>query len=198
MTINVINGGEQAFRAMVYRQPDNNLMQYLNNSMSEAAAVVGNASASFINGVKDVYERFNGSNVLNAAKAMLMTAGSHVNQDVIYYIPKNNIQDANLMMQSYIMCHPGVQRVYSKNMCHGYAETYYDMEPNTYGKDRYDYQRVMDGMMFIEDGETNLIAYSNGDKIAELDIYQKLSIMDTWDNVSLLMLEGKDPTDSSR
>lgn len=197
MQVNVIRGGEAAANALIYPPPDNNLLTYLNNNIQSAIESTANLSNHFVQSVKGMYEKFNNSAVLNAGRALLYSTGTHFNQNVIFPLNNGNMVTANLIMQQYIMAHPEVNHLNHQNMCYGFQDTYFNYEPEVYGKDRMDYQRVMDGVLQInEEGEDGYIMYySNGDIQDELHPMDKLSILDTWSELEYMIANGDDPTD---
>lgn len=197
MVVNVIQGGEQGFNAMIYKQPDQNLLNYLQDNISHAATAFGGMANSFMDQARNMYEKFNNSAVINASKALMMNVGTHLNQNTIYHIDQNNIGASNMMMQHYIMAHPEVDKLYQKNMCYGFQDTYYDLEPDNSGEDRYAYQRVMTGVLqFEKNGDGYINHYSNDDYYEEeLCMMDKFSVLDTWSTVANMLANGIDPTD---
>lgn len=196
MVVNVIQGGDSAFDAMIYGQPTNSVLQYLNNSIESARVALGNAGSRFMDNARSMYEKFNGRAAIEQGKMLLMNIGSHVNQDAIYTVREDQIQNINIAMQRYVMSNPVVSKMYNKNMCYGYQETYLDNEPGVVGKDREDYGRVMDGMLYFDkDGDGLITHYSSSKEEDDLYITEKISILDTWHMVEQMIVKGIDPTD---
>lgn len=193
----VIRGGQAAFDALVYPPADNRLLTYLNNNIQSAITTTNALSDRFVSTVKNMYDKFNSSAALNASKALLHRVGMHFNQNVIYPVNENSIGSANLIMQQYIMANPTVNHLYEQNRCYGYTDTYFNYEPNTYGKERLDYQRVMTGVLQFDKGGDDgyVVHYSNGDTQDDLHHMDKISILDTWNVVELLIAREIDPTD---
>lgn len=78
-------------------------------------------------------------------------AGTHLSEDVIMPYSVDNLGDANLIMQRYIMSNPVISELDRKGLCFGFADTYINLEPDTYGEERLDYQTVMDGVYRLEE-----------------------------------------------
>jgi len=195
MQVNVINGGDQAFSALVYRPPEQGLLDYFQNNLTTAAQMLGDAGRGFMDTAYSMYDKFNNSAVINAGKALLMNVGTHLNQQAIYYVDQNHMPDANLMMQSYIMANPVMNNLYQRDMSYGFQDTYYDLEPDNKGVERYDYQRVMDGVVtFDKEGLGIVTSYHNSDE-TELDMMEKITILDTWQQVEYMIACGVDPSD---
>jgi len=193
--VNVVNGGDIAANALIYRPPDNRLLSFLNDNISKAVEYTSNAASGFANTVVNMYNKFNSSESLNAAKLMLYNAGTHLNQDIIYPVMYDNLGNANLIMQRYIISEPQMNNLYTRNMCYGYQDTYVDIDKGSVGKDRLDYQNVMDGVLQHDnDGNGYFNYYSNSDDTI-LHKFDKLAILETWDNVALMISNGLDPSD---
>lgn len=194
MQVRVIKGGEQALNALLYKTPDQNVLNYLQQNISNAGAMLGNAGTAFINTTKALYEKANNSTVLNNAKALLYSMGNHLSQDAIYPISYDNIQNTNLAMQSYIMANPRVNELYRDGLVNGYEGTYYNTEPGVWGSDRSDYRHVMDGVLVPEVEGSVINHYSDSSEI-ELDRYDQFAILETWETVNRYIAEAIDPTD---
>jgi hypothetical protein len=198
MIVNTISGGETAFNALLYKQPDSNLLNYLQNNIQSAIAATSHLGERFVSTVQNMYNRFNDSSIINASKALLFKSGSHMNQTVIYPVAYDGFSTANLMMQRYIMANPTVDKLYQRNMCYGFQDTYINNNPYT-GTESVEYMQTMDGVLQFDssdEGYTQYHSYYHSDENnTELDIYDKLSVLDTWDNLQRLIAKGIDPTD---
>lgn len=197
MVVNVVNGGELMHNALLYRPPDNSIVDYFSNKLNHVIQYTQGLSNQFIDTTKKLYDKVYDSKVIERTKALLSMSDYALSNDVITLVPYGHMSNANMVMQQYIMAYPEVQDLVKRNKCHGYQDTYFNIEPDTYGEDRYEYQRVMDGVLQFEDteeGEGYLKHYINSDEI-ELTTHEKLSVLDTWHNVSRMIAEGLDPTE---
>lgn len=193
--VDVVNGGDLAARALIYKQPSYNMTEYFLNGMNNVFNTVNNLSTAFVDNVKSLYNKFNSNEVIIASKQLLHQAGMSFNDRSIYTVPYNHFHEANLTMQQYIMLQPDVFKRYSENRCHGFQDTYIDPEPDTPLEERIMYQNVMDGVLqFDKEGDGYIKFYTNTSD-EELDIFDKLSILDTWHDVQRMLIEGIDPTD---
>lgn len=116
--------------------------------------------------------------------------------DTIHRLTMEQLPYAMPTMQRYIMAQPELNLKYKKNLVDGYSETYFNMEPDVYGKDRIEYQEVMDGVLNTYENHSILTNYS-GSNHTDLTTLNKLDILDTWNNISLSLIQGIDPTDVS-
>lgn len=198
INVNVINGGDFAANALLYNQPSQSLMNYLSDNMNHMLGKLHNVSDAFKSSVVNLYNKAYDNSIINAGKLLLNSIGYSLNQNVIYRVPYESIHEANPFMQQYIMSEPTLNKLNKTNRCYGFQDTYIDPEPDTYGEDRQIYQRVMDGVIqFDQDGEAFVKHYINSDEV-ELSTIEKISILDTWDDVARLIAEGVDPSDPDR
>jgi len=197
MQVNTIDGGRNAFNAMLYNAPNNNTLSWINNNLNRAKEALSGIGDSLIDASVRLYNKVNSNAAINAAKALVTEQGGHTNQYMIYGLDYDNMNTANYVMQQYIIANPIVNDLYENNMCHGFEETYYNSEPGVYGTDRLDYRRVVDGVVMEEGDHLVINHYSSLDDIV-LDDYDKHLILNTWQQAEQLVLCGIDPTDPDR
>jgi len=196
--INTVQGGETAFNALLYPPPTQSTLDYFRSNIEQAMQYIGDKSSQYIDMAKSLYDKYNSDAVLNASKAILFGAGQHFNQDMIYPLNYDNMGTANLMMQRYIMAQPDVSVLYNKNMCYGFQNTYLDLEPDNVGPERYDYRRVMDGVVQFDTDTAYVMHYSQNDESEELGYFDKFAVLKTWDEVARLIADDIDPTSPER
>jgi len=195
MQVRTIDGGRDAFNALLYNTPTAGTLDWLNNNINRARETLGGVADHLVEATTRLYNKVNSNAVLNAAKSLIAEQGGSIDQYALYELDYGTIRNANYMMQQYVMTNPIVNERYHDNMCHGYEETYYDAEPGVVGKDRLDYQRVMDGVLqFDNDGNGYVQHYSNEDE-AELCISDKFNILRSWEVAENMLLREEDPTD---
>lgn len=111
---------------------------------------------------------------------------------------------ANLVTQPYIMAHPGLRQRYFDQTVDGYSETYVNHHGDAIGENHYDYRRVMDGVVVVNDAEdphdyvirTYLDegAMFEGDE-HRLTVYEQLNILGMWDRIPKLLEEADETGD---
>jgi len=195
LQVNVVNGGRDAFNALLYPTHDPGTMSWLNNNVNRAREVLTGVADNLVAASVNLYNRVNSDAVVNAAKALVGSQGGAINQYAIYGLDYNSMCSANYIMQQYIMANPMVQTMVDDNLCNGFEETYYDSEPGTRGVDRLDYQRVMDGVVQEGDDDLYIMHYSSTDEV-ELSIHDQHLIIDSWEQAENMILNmSLDPTD---
>jgi len=197
MKARIISGGKDAFAALVYPPPSQQMVQYVNERLSNVMNTASNYSNQFIDDLKSLYNRYGSAQAINNSKALMYQAGTHLSEDVIMPYSVDNLGDANLIMQRYIMSNPVISELDRKGLCFGFADTYINLEPDTYGEERLDYQTVMDGVYDIT--KDTIKRYYRTDmsefRMPELD---RQIILDTWDNIAISIMNSIDPTDPDK
>lgn len=123
--------------------------------------------------------------------------GSNVNI-VDNYIHEINsfegLQQANPVMQRWIMAHREVRQLYIDQNVDGYSDTYQNVFGKEVGEDDYNYRRVMSGRFVdLPDGSYKRSIYMDdlmpGDR--ELEYHEKVAIRSTWEHIDNLLAECK-------
>lgn len=192
MMVRTVSGGDMAFNALVYRPPDNYLLDYFARGVSRVGEVIGNAANTFVDTVNSIYNRYNNSTVIENSRMIAATCGSHLNQYQIYMVREDNWQP-NMIMQRYIYSCPEYSQANKRNLVNEFMMVK-DPEPGVYGTHRHDYQDVMSGMVQFDNngiGYTNYYSHT-GEELSTID---RISILDTWDTVAKMLIEKKDVTE---
>lgn len=198
--VNVIEGGNGMAEALIYKPPPPNVVQYLQENLNHVISGAKTLGTRFVDTVKEMYNSVHSDEARQKAKMLLYQAGNHLSQNIIIPVPYERLHLANQTMQGYILVHPEVSELYRKKVCYGYHDTYVPLEPNCYGEDTSLYHQVMDGVMqWDSNGEAYTKTVSQDDEFIGGDLHymDQLSILRTWDQVTLMLANGLDPTDPS-
>ena len=101
------------------------------------------------------------------------------------------LRNANLNMQRWIMTHPYIHTLYTNNNIDGYSNTYVELLPKKEmnAKENYNYRRVMDGVIQDKDDRWYFKTYIEdllpGDR--DLDFREKVKILNTWEYIDYLL-----------
>jgi len=108
------------------------------------------------------------------------------------YVELNSFQDlqnANLTMQRWVMTHPEIKQHYVNQDIDGYSNTYVNITENSYGENDYNYRRVMDGVLLDVGDRWEFKTYIDelmpGDR--ELDHFEKDVILNTWSTIDWIL-----------
>ncbi len=185
MTGVVYDGGKLGMDAMLFgmsnfHNPNDNLVisDFTNNR------VLSNTTDYFNNAVINLNQMYQSDEVINLAKSIIMTQGSVLNQNVMTFINRDNIINANNTMQYIINSNPEVIRLDNLGIIDGYPTISRD-----YGLVDY----VNDGVLTIVD---DVMSYTSFDSSAydEFTDIDKEAIVRCWETVNELLAEGLDPT----
>lgn len=185
MTGVVYDGGKLGMDAMLFgmsnfHNPNDNLVisDFTNNR------VLSNTTDYFNNAVINLNQMYQSDEVINLAKSIIMTQGSVLNQNVMTFINRDNIINANNTMQYIINSNPEVIRLDNLGIIDGYPTISRDY-------DLIDY--VNDGIVTIVDDMMSYTSFDSSayDEFTEID---KEAIVRCWETVNELLAEGLDPT----
>ncbi len=201
-----IDGGALTFNALAYCRPHPGTLQFLAAQRENTSRFLNEAGERFFAGAQDLYERFNSSHAVRAVRAAGRALSNLWQLDEIRpLVDIGELQNAPPTMQRWIMAEPEVRRLYHQQRIDGYSHTYQDMQPGAIGEEHYDYRRVMDGMVVVdevadEDGEYGWTATTYLEELLpddnDLDIVEQVDITDTWQNaVAYIRRRKEDPTD---
>lgn len=199
--IQVIYGGEDAFNALVYSSEQNpvntNYFQNQINSISNSLSSIGQ---TFFANTQAIYNQINNSEALRIARAAVSQAKTLFQPNRIIDIrTMENMQNAPVVMQRWIMANPLVREMYHKQQIDGYSDSYKDMFPNQIGENHYDYRRVMDSVVQDSSNDDEWFVRYYPDEILEgdkeLSHDEKVSVLNTWSIAEMFVKAGKsDPT----
>ena len=193
-----VNDIAQATQSM-FGRPMQSAQQYMgstvNNFVAQATGVAAQSAVQMV-------DRFN---TLTSA-SYLATVDNMRNQlmstwatDSVRFLPTiNEIQEAPLSMQRWVVANPTLRESYNRDGLSAYDGGYHDIRPGGVGVDHYDFRRVMNGVVSTTDSITTSTQYHEPLVSAEdvLSIVNKSDILRTWDVIDAAIEEGitADPT----
>lgn len=200
----VIEGGSDAFNALIYGEPHPGTRDFLRNQVETMSDRLTEAGRNFMQGAREVYERVSGSTAARLARAASRQFRSLWQQDDIRELAElADLQTAPLTMQRWIMAEPTIRKLYQKQRCDGYSGSYTDVWSGDLGENHYDWRRVHSGLVQFtvdEHGEETEDWYATTyleDLLpddSDLYLEDQVDIKTTWDNVVSAIRAGKDPT----
>lgn len=204
MQINVVHHGTpQMFNMMVFPEKDYGTQQWLRDRMESGRQMLNQAGQIFMQKTDELYQQMFNPEVERVARSMLRTAKGFFHPNHI--VPLNTIQElqsAKPVMQRYIMAQPDLRRMYHRQLCNGYSDSYTDHHPGDIGEEHYDYRRVMHGIgqeYTTPEGEYRWKVQHfyedlhEGDRPLHMD--EQDVILDTWDLIKTALSNRRDPTD---
>lgn len=195
-------GNTGTFDYLMFPEQNMNNYQYIVNQFGGFSNTLTDIGRGFLEASKQIYERINDAEFARKAREALRSIKNYFKPDGIYYL--NNLEDlqnAQVRMQRFIMAEPTIRDLYHNQRCDGYSDTYVDVQPGAIGNNHYDYRRVMDGIVQVhelDNGEstftvnTYLEDLKDGDRNLTFD--EQCNILSTWEIVQMYIKAGNDPT----
>lgn len=196
----VLTGGETEFDGLMYGDKHPGTMGFLQSqlggSFSNTLTDVGKQMYSTLG---QMFEQFNGSHAMQLVKSVRRKVVGMFEQDVIKPLFEiEEIQQATLNMQRWIMAQPQLRQLYHDQRCDGFSTSYVDYQPDSIGVKHYDYRRVMDGLATEDEDGTLVINHYYDEDFpddAELSLQDKVDVINTWDRIKQFLDKGEfDPT----
>lgn len=196
----IIEGGDVAWGAVAFGEQNPININYFRNQLQHVANNLTDQAKNFYTISQQMAEKFTNSDAVKTIRNALKNAATLFQTDVIKTLYEiEDLETASLRMQRWIMSNPYVRKMYQDQKCDGYSDTYVDIYPTAIGENHYDYRRVMDGVVVVDEetGEDSFKIYYEdlveGDR--DLLTHEKLDILTTWEIIEMFMKKGaQDPT----
>lgn len=195
----VINGGSDAFNALAYPESNVSNLKYIEHQFVQPLYhTLSDAAKDFMAGSRRVYEDAMNSEIGRMARNAIKRGKDLFRADQIWPLDSlEEIRAAKPVMQRWCMAQPDLKQLYTQNRCEGWAETYRPISPDTFGKEDYDYRRVMTGILITDEESWGWSHYLDpiveGDR--ELRHDEKIDIIDhAWVEVLAAIYAGEDPS----
>lgn len=196
----IIQGGLDAFRALAYDAPTNDMSHYLGSINDDYDRRITSRAREHVHQLREQVRPRNFREVKASVTASMRRLGQIWVKDMIQELESlGQIQHAQAKMRTYIMSEPSVRERFYKQRCEGYADAYHDKFPGRIGDDDPVYRSVMDGIL-QEDEEGNCFYMDydtdwEDDMVQTLEVEEKDEIIRTFENVRAHMSRGlEDPT----
>lgn len=197
----LIQGGDDAFNAMLYGEHHVGTVNYLAEQRSKVRNYLSEAGHRFRERAENIIQRFNYSDAMRLTRAVNRAMNNAWNLDAITRLNDiGQLQHAKPNMQRWIMAEPSLRVMYHQQKCDGYSDSYVDSQPNVVGEAHYEYRRATNGVFFgKQDSKEPLCAVTYYESLRpnerELLFDEQVDILSTWELARKLILEGKeDPT----
>lgn len=181
----LLDGGSDTFDALVYGRPHPGTLQFLESQATQVSHHLSQAGQQFMAGAYDLWDRINGSTAMRVMRAAARAGRSLWQTDEIRALTDiGEIQYAPLKMQRWIMAEPTLRKLYNKQSCAGYEGTYLDAHPGDIGEGHYDWRRVMNGMVQVDEDTGLWHADEWSEELlpddSELTLEDQVDVLDTW------------------
>lgn len=176
----------------------NNVASWMQERSRNLMSTVSSTTQNWFNQAKTFYQTISESDALQALRNLTAKADvSWMGNNIHFCNSIEQIQAANPINQRYIMAEPRLREMYLNQSVEGYAGSYENFHGNAIGMAHYDYRRVTDGMVMVNDEhiEWNDVYENVPVEDRELSLFEKADIIRTWNLVNRALDEHEmDPT----
>lgn len=201
----VIQGGDDTFNALALGEMHPGTQQFLSTQLQAPTHHLTEQGQRFFQSTQELFKRFEDSRAMRLITAAKRAVGGIWNSDEVKYLSTiEELQWAPSKMRRLIMAEPEIRRLYHQQRLEGYGDVYRDAYPDDIGEAHYDYRRVTNGFIFVnedakdDEPEWSCTTYFDdheeyGDR--ELDLLEQVDVVNTWEAARLRLRKGgDDPT----
>lgn len=182
----------------------NDLKQSVNNFIDS----IGGSASDIAKYVKESFEDLNMGATFKRLQALRGNLDFSTSSDEITRLTTlEELQNATVRMQRYVMAHKKVRKLFLDNELNGYEGSYETIQEKGLGSDFYDYRRVTNGIVMTDvikakdekkDDTVNVSATTYFEETFDdeipLSMHEQFNVMSTWDTIDSV-LESEDFTD---
>lgn len=200
---NLIEASGDVFSALMHGRPTVNNRRFLSTQLNNASHVIGEHSRKFMDRAKSMFDSFDLDSIDRSLRAIKNKFDYRwQDHDVRQLSSVEDFQQAALRMQRWMMANPMARKLYHKERCHGWRDTYVDFEPGVWGERHTDWMKVNNGLAVTdEEGNTSFTTYFDAfdeEGKEELTFSEQQDILQSWNYLEhYLRLGGDDPTSPS-
>jgi len=199
--VQVVTGDYDTFGSLVHGIPTPSAIEYIQNEFNKGSQVLQNLSSTIWEGAQNMYNSYISEAALQKAKGAFRKLQHVWDMDIITDMMRiDQFQQAKPIMQRWIMAEPTTRSLYHNNLLDGYSDRYVDYSPGQVGEEHYDYRRVMDGIVVLnEDDNQPWVATTFMDELlpddGDLSLEEQSGILETWKHlVYHIRQKDEDPT----
>lgn len=195
----LFEGGADLIDIMGGGLPDESAKQWLGERAAQIRDTLTGTGQEFFNRARSLY------NIVSESQAVQILRNIRSKSENVWssnqILPLRSleaIQTAGPIMQRWVMACPDVRERYLNQTLDGYSDTYVNYHNDLVGLAHFDYRRVMDGVVVVEEDKDyvfrEFIDYMEEDE-HYLTVPERIDILNTWDYVKHYLEDGdEDPT----
>ena len=204
MQINVLRGGDpMLFNRMLFPEATPETQQWLHSQFHRDNTMLTDMGRQFMHKATALYQQLNDGSLMQRARSVVRGVKGLLHPNAIVAIESiADLQCAKPVMQRYIMANPTIRKLYHRQLCDGYSDSYVDHEPGVVGEAHYDYRRVMNSVVveyLTPEGQDTWKSVMYPDDLVEgdreLEADERFLILRSWDLVKEAIGLKRDPTD---
>lgn len=179
----VVNVPQAGLDMILYGDKSNVVSNYLYQQMQAMPQTFNDFSQRVFNAMSTSYNYVNDKltqyGILNKLQESGLVVIDNYYQELLTF---QQLQNANLTMQRWVMAHPQIKQMYVDQNLDGYSGSYVNISGKCVGENDYNYRRVMDGAVIPTDDGWVVKHYLEDLQIGdqELDHFKKSQVRNTW------------------
>lgn len=179
----VVNVPQAGLDMILYGDKSNVVSNYLYQQMQAMPQTFNDFSQRVFNAMSTSYNYVNDKltqyGILNKLQESGLVVIDNYYQELLTF---QQLQNANLTMQRWVMAHPQIKQMYVDQNLDGYSGSYVNISGKCVGENDYNYRRVMDGAVIPTDDGWIVKHYLEDLQIGdqELDHFKKSQVRNTW------------------
>jgi len=186
----VLNISEPALDYVLYGNKSNFFSNYITQQLQQIKPTFNEFSNRIYQTLQNSYDFINNKLTQYGIVNQLANSGLQVMDNYIMPLMSfTELQQANLTMQRWIICHPEVKQLYVNQDIDGYSESYKNIFGKEVGEEDYNYRRATDGLLTSTDDYWVVKHYIDdllpGDR--ELENFEKFAISHTHDTIDYIL-----------
>ena len=190
----VVNLSEPALDLALYGNRSELIGNYLQNQMQQLPQAFNQFTDRLWNSMQQTYhfvtDKLTQFNLMNQLQQNQMAIPDFQFQTLTDF---EQLQNANLTMQRWVMAHPQMKQMYVNQHIDAYSESYKPVTPKAVGDDDYDYRRVMNGIIIPTDEGCKVVTYQDDihPNDHELTMIEQHNVLMTWEAIDSILEMSK-------
>lgn len=169
---------------------DNSTMSWMHDRTQALMSTVSATTANWFNKAKTFYQTITETDANQALRNLTAKVDMSWKGNNIFLCQNiQQIQSSNLVQQRYLMAEPNLRQLFLDQSCEGFAGSYVNLHGNAVGVNHYDYRRVTDGILLVNETgvEWNDFYEAIPDNDKELEMYEKADMIRNWNLVNIAL-----------
>jgi hypothetical protein len=179
-------------------QLDQSTTGWLQEKSQTLRSTLSETAQGFFDTARNMYSMISVSDAAQALRNLTSKLANVWSTNSIYATTTlAELQTAGPVMQRYIMAQPELRKMYLNQEVEGYGESYVNYHGDSLGVNHYDWRRVMDTIVTVEDKHYSFTNYAErmADGEEPLTLHEKIDILKAWNSVQhYLDVADEDPT----
>lgn len=191
--------GDGGYSTLIYGEQANSLSTFQQSTENSFLTNLNDSARMFMDKTREIVGQVNNLQLKQRAVALYNKSRYMFDEDCIHpFVNYGHMQQAKPIMQRFMMAEPSIRGMYNKQRISGYNDEFYNPFPDHVGENHYDYRKVTDGIVIIDEDTGDWTSTSWSDDFTDDDVLlnhsDQTDILTSWDNAKIWLSMGKDIT----